>query len=57
MTNCWKVNPKDRPTFPEILQDIREMLADHEVHCTKVIYRWRVYIHVYCLNELKLLDF
>ncbi|CAB4039446.1 Hypothetical predicted protein [Paramuricea clavata] len=31
MTNCWKVNPKDRPTFPEILRDLREMLADNEI--------------------------
>ena len=31
MSNCWKVNPKERPTFPEIFQALRDMLDDNEV--------------------------
>jgi hypothetical protein len=26
------VNPEDRPTFPEISQQLRDMLADNEVY-------------------------
>ncbi|XP_028393591.1 proto-oncogene tyrosine-protein kinase receptor Ret-like [Dendronephthya gigantea] len=31
MSNCWKIDPKERPTFPEILQVLRDMLDDREV--------------------------
>ncbi|XP_028394194.1 angiopoietin-1 receptor-like isoform X2 [Dendronephthya gigantea] len=30
MSNCWKINPKERPTFPEILQALRDMLNDRK---------------------------
>ncbi|XP_028394324.1 ephrin type-B receptor 1-B-like isoform X2 [Dendronephthya gigantea] len=30
MSNCWKVDPKERPTFPEILRALRDMLNDRE---------------------------
>ena len=53
MTNCWKVNPKDRPTFLKILRDLRVMLADNEV--IKLSCIGGVYTSMYSLNTLKLL--
>ena len=31
MTNCWRVDPKERPTFEDILKWIQDMLMDNEV--------------------------
>ncbi|CAB4000149.1 Hypothetical predicted protein [Paramuricea clavata] len=36
MTNCWKVDPKHRPTFSEIWQDLNDMLSDDETPYIKV---------------------
>ena len=31
MTKCWRVDPKERPTFEDILKWIQDMLMDNEV--------------------------
>ena len=31
MTKCWRVDPKERPTFEDILESIQDMLMDNEV--------------------------
>ena len=31
MTNCWKVEPTERPTFKEIRESLHSMLMDNEV--------------------------
>ena len=30
MRNCWQVDPKQRPTFTQIWQDLHDMLSDNE---------------------------
>ena len=31
MTKCWKVEPKDKPTFEEIRESLNSMLNDDKV--------------------------
>ena len=30
MTKCWKLDPKERPTFEDILKWLQDMLMDNE---------------------------
>ena len=32
MTRCWKAEPKERPTFAEIYEQLHNMLMDDEVN-------------------------
>ena len=35
MSKCWRVDPKERPTFEDILKWIQNMLMDNEVQIIK----------------------
>ena len=39
MTNCWRVDPKERPTFEDILKWIQDMLMDSEIRINYVLLR------------------
>ena len=32
MTKCWKIEPKERPTFKQICETLNDMLKDEKVN-------------------------
>lgn len=38
MSPCWRVEPSDRPTFSEIIENIKGMLKAHEVGRNRILF-------------------